>query len=368
MPILAEPCQDVRLVGLPIWGEDQALEVPGVTLNLDDRGKVKIILVEGKDLRSDQEASLVGILLDTRGQNAKAEKLRLDIVIPAGQPISFFVEASEDLKNWRSFGEQVLYRSPDGTSHWQDFISLNGELKGNTLLRVVWRSQMPLISPIKVKSAILSIRQSAKDITKPVLAKVPPLINAHRLEFSLPFRAPIKTISIRSMGQEGLMPVSIFGRIPHEEAWVLLGQGSANTNPVAIPLSGQAASIIKIEVDARTSGFAVQPEIEFGLSSQEIAFAASGARPFTIVAGKQSSTNAFLPLSSLTSIDPSNIPLVKLNDPTSQILALSSADKRGGHNLTILLWVCLLVAIVLLAGVAWQVWRRRNNDDIFISK
>jgi hypothetical protein len=210
--------------------------------------------------------------------------------------------------------------------------------------------------------------QSAKDSTKPVLAKAPPLINAHTLEFSLPIRAPIKTISVRSMGQEGLMPVSIFGRKTHEEAWVLLGQGSANTNPVAIPISGQAASIIKIEVDARTSGFAAQPEIQFDLLSQDIAFAASGARPFTIAVGRQSATNAFLPLSSLTSIDPSTIPLVKLNASTSHIVQLLPADEGGGLKLTVLLWACLLEAIVLLAVMAWQVWRRRNNNGDLVNK
>eukprot|EP01031_Cornospumella_fuschlensis_P007656 gene7656-9483_t len=52
-----------------------------------------------------------GALLDARSVQLPVARMALDADLPAGQPVTFTVQASRDLKNWRPLAETVLYRA-----------------------------------------------------------------------------------------------------------------------------------------------------------------------------------------------------------------------------------------------------------------
>lgn len=363
MPNLPSPILNINLPAMPILGPQKALREPDVTLKIEGEGRVRTVTVDGKPVADDGTNGVIGSLFDTLGHSGDIKQLVLDASIPEGQPVTFTVEASEDLKSWRSLGEAVDYRPPGGVE--KDLsIAVTGNLQGGTKLRVTWRSDAQLLTPVIVRQAMISASRAALEAgaIRSISATAPPLLDAYSLEFAVPFAAPIQTIAVDAKGGEGLVPIQILGRNAMEEPWSLLGQGRAEASSSAISLRQRPIRMIRIEADRRVGGFAAVPAVRFGIESPEIAFVTSGKQPFTLAVGHPDAADVYLPIGDIARANPSAIPEASIRDAAIGTLTLSAVSAGSAPKQTMVLWAILLGVTVLLAGIAWQLWSNRNTE------
>ncbi len=362
MPNLPSPSRSVYLSAMPIFGPQTALQQPDVTLKIESEGRVRTVTVDGKPVANDQTNGVIGVLFDALGQSGELQQLVLDATIPEGQPVTFTIEASEDLKSWRPLGEAVDYRPPGGAEN-DLALAVAGTLQGKTRLRVTWRSDGPLRAPVTVRQAMITASRATLEAgpMRSISAAPPPLLDAYSLEFALPFAAPIQTITVDAKGGEGLVPIQILGRNAVEEPWVSLGQGRSEANSSPIGLQQVPIRMLRIEADRRVGGFAATPAIRFGISVPEIAFVTSGKPPFTLAAGHPKAADVYLPLADIARGDPGSIPTANIEDAALNTLTLPAISPGNAPKQTTILWAVLLGVTALLAGIAWHLWSNRDK-------
>lgn len=366
--IRARQRQYVSLPVLPILGAADALAVTGVSLKIDDRQRARVVGIEGTP-QAINGGKLLGILLDTRRIADPVAALSLDIAAPVGQPVTFTVESSADLKEWQPLADKVLYR----TSQQAADTSIGfpeQDLQGR-YLRVTWQSASRLLSPVVVHSA-RAVTQRDQDLGQAprVVLLAPPMSDPHALEFTLPFFAPIAALEITAIGGDTLVPIRILGRNQPEEAWTPLASGSVSritrdgrslTNP---PFAlGQAIyRTFRIEADARTAGFASAPRLAARLESAQILFLATGPAPFTLAAGRADTPSAFLGEDDLRQANGSTTsspPLVRMPDAADPVVSMLAVHE-GPSWRRMALWAVLLAGTALLAAMVWLLTRRRE--------
>lgn len=362
-PAPAPARRDV-LPALPILGTADALNVTGVSLRLDDSGHARVSQVEGTVTGGPATSSVLGALLDARAIDGTAESLTLDADLPAAQPVTFTIEASTDLKDWRPLGERVIYRAApvDGSPSAPPIALGDATLHGD-YLRVTWRAASRLLSPVTVRRAVLVTRAGSAATTSFVDAILPLQADPHAIEFVLPFATAVARIRIVPTGNDAVVPVRILGRLDREQPWTLLGEGTAArpNNPAVsqgvIVLNDAAYRQMRIEADRRLPGFTSPPTIGLGFGPREVVFLAAGRRPFVLAAGRATAVDAYLPLASMmTQAADGRLPTATTK-AMNTVVQLAPAGETGSSR-QVLLWAVLLAATAVLGALAWLLWRR----------
>lgn len=359
--------QSTALTILPIMGAADALSVTGVSLRLDDRQRARVVQVEGTPQQS-ASSRLLGILLDTRRIEEAVSAIALEVATPAGQPVTFTVESSTDLKEWEQVADKVVYRA-NGNVGSASIGFPAWDLRGR-YLRVTWNAASRLLAPVVVKSAS-AVTMRAENAQMPrVQIAFPPLTTAHVIEFTLPFAAPVEALEINPVGTDTVLPIRISGRNQSEGPWTLIASGSlfrvtrdgrSRVNP-AFDLRGARFRTLRIEADARTDGFGITPLIAARLQPAQVVFLASGPAPFTLATGRADAQPAFLPLGELakaSGADTKNLPSASVAPEADPVVEVLAAE-HGLPWRKVALWAVLLAATALLAAMVWLLMRRRE--------
>jgi hypothetical protein len=173
--------------------------------------------------------------------------------------------------------------------------------------------------------------------------------------------------------------VRILGRNDASQPWRLLGQtvvyrlgtaGSESTNPPAA-MHGASATRLRIESTTGSDLAAAQLQAVAEFEPVRLVFAATGAGPFEIAAGRANNAQAALPLAAIASA----LGTRKVEDlPAATVGAavIQAADAGPlarvwpggeGPNKTTVLWAVLLAGVVLLAAVAWSLLRQLKRAE-----
>jgi hypothetical protein len=355
----AGPGRLYDLPALPILGSADALNVTGVSLRLDGNGASRVAQVVGTLQGGPATATILGGLLDARAVKGNPTSLTLDADTPQAQPVTFTVEASADLKNWRTLGDKVVYRGGAGEP---TKIDLADATLADDYLRITWRAASRLLAPVTVRKAVLATGAPSA-ATVSIAAALPPIADPHAIDIALPFASPIETLQIVPTGTDMIVPVRLFGRKDREQPWALLGQGTA-TRPHgpadssrAITLDGQPHRLLRIEADQRSPGFTSPPTLRLDFAPRAIVFLAAGRPPFTLASGRVNASDKYLPLDSVVTQPGTTIPVATATAPET-VLQLEPAMDAGISGQKTLLWIVLLAATALLAAMAWVLWKR----------
>lgn len=326
-----------------------------------------------------------GALLDARGLQLPAARMALDADLPAGQPVTFTVQASRDLKNWQLLAETVLYRADAAATPatpgrlGNEQIDLQRADLKDHYLRVTWGD-----AAVTFRGATLvtSRGMGPRERVSASMA-VPPLGNNPReLVFALPFATPVAALKITPQGSNVLIPVRVLGRNHREQPWSHLASatvyrmstgGKEQTN-APVELGGASVREIKIEADARSAGFAAAPDIALQFEPAQLVFLASGQGPFTLAAGLPgagAAASAFLPLASLVpgyqSQQENTLPLALADvaraditggTPAGGPLVAAAAASDGLSTRSWVLWAVLLAGVAALGLMAWLLMRQ----------
>ena len=308
--------------------------------------------------------------------------MALDVDLPAGQPVTFRVQASKDLKHWQPLAETVLYRADAAAAPTvstapgrlgNEQIDLQrADLKGH-YLRVTWGD-----AAVTLRGATLatSSKTGPRERVSASMA-TPALANPRELVFALPFATPVAALAITPPGSNVLIPVRVLGRNHREQPWSPLASavvfkmatGGKEQASGPVELGGASVREIKIEADPKTPGFAAAPALALQFEPAQLVFLASGQGPFTLAAGLPGATaaaSAFLPLASLVpGYQPAqeNTLPVALADvaraditggqPADGALVPAAAASGGISTRSAVLWGVLLAGVAALGLMAW---------------
>lgn len=282
------------------------------------------------------------------------------------------LEASDDLKNWRTL-----------TNHapWLDLHSDSSQL---TLKRVEFaplRSKYFRLSwedaPVPVKQVVaetaadeapahylqhtLTIRQ--RDTSRNYEFELPPALCLERLRLILP-------------QPDSIAPVSILARQAEDRPWQTVASatfyrisrdGSELTSP-AHALPGIRARYWRIHLDHAANTPPATLQLEIGWRSHQLVFLASGSAPYTLAFGNNKARSASLPLTTLLpdyrAGDELKLPLATTGALVSHetVGGDSSADKLQDMEWkSLLLWTILIAGVALLGWMAWNIKKGLNR-------
>ena len=366
----------VKLNAFTILGGESTTAFDGLQLRIEERqGQRVVLLSTAAGTASTATQKVLGALLDAREVTTPVVAIALDADLPTGQPITFNLHASKDLKNWRQVADTVLFKT-DASSLGTSTIELPGQDLSGHYLRVTWAGDNRQLAGVTLRGATLTTAVAGSGITRVAAALAPPvLVSPHEFSFNLPFSAPIAALRIVPAGSNTLIPLRVLGRNDRSQPWTILADtvvykltADAKTQTSGpVELLRAVTREIKIEADIKTPGFAEAPEVTVLFDPVQLVFLASGAGPFTLAAGAANLSSAYLPLPSLMpgyqSGQENKLPLAGLESGgAGPVTVASGALSNGMPTRSLVLWGVLIAGALALGAMAWALLKQSRRD------
>lgn len=361
------------LPSLPITGAPDARDLSGSSLRIEEQQGKRVVQIDSGTAAGPQAAKVLGALLDTRGVADPVVDLALDVDLPDARPITFTLQASSDLKDWRPLAETVLYRADAGAGHLgADHVALPGASLKDQYLRISWNDAGGSAAPVTMRGATLTTARGVSSAPRVSAAlSGPQLLNPYELRFALPFATPLAALKIKAAGDNVLIPVRVLGRNDPGQPWTALASGviyrlqtaGKVQESAAFDMPAAAFREIKIEADKKSAGFSAAPEITLEFEPAQLVALVSGPPPFTLAAGMANAASPYLPMQSLLpgykSAQENSLPLATVDAVAALVPAAASRDGIPSRNLA--LWGVLLAAVLALGAMAWVLLKQNKQ-------
>ncbi|AIY39217.1 putative transmembrane protein [Collimonas arenae] len=365
--------QKIVVQSSPIIGTPDVKDLSASSLRIEDQQGKRVVQIDGGASGGAQSKTVLGALLDTRAITDAVVGMVLDVDLPDAQPITFTLQMSKDLKDWRPLAETVLYRAEATADHLgAGHIALQFAEMKDHYVRVTWTDSAGHTAPVLMRSATLTTARGVSNLPRVSAALARPvLINPYELRFSLPFATPVAALDIKPAGDNVLIPVRVLGRNDPGQPWAVLAASviyhlqtaGKVQDSAAIELPPTAFRQIKIEADKKTPGFSALPAIALEFEPAQIVALVNGQPPFTLAAGLANAASPYLPMQSLMpgyqAAQENSLPLATIDSSPAAVQATASRD--GMPTRTLILWGVLLVAALALGAMAWVLLKQNNK-------
>lgn len=368
-----------RVIALPIRSE-AAIGRDTPTLRIEETPTRRVIeyAPTQSSAKARPDASTApprALLFDTRDISTPVRAIDFEGTLPAATIVSLTIDGSDDLRQWRrvvtdapvfDFTEPNGSAAPSNRRVELPKSAGAASLKGR-YLRVTWSNGGSA-------AGLTALRPVLMDDTSTPAAELPlgPPRSAadDAAEWTLPpalgSGASARLLGLRfaTTATNSLMPLTISTRERAGEPWRIVastvvfhfdGQNGAVT-PRA-PLATQ----LRVEPARGYSLRGVPLTLTLEYAPMQVLFVATGPAPFTIAAGKTGLTTAALPVATLM---PIHQPGAEFTVPLATLASQSAGTPKAESSLadsigrSTLLWGVLLVAVVVLAGLALSLLRR----------
>ncbi len=380
-PSAAQPEESaVTLPVLPIETAVQQAAVAGGRLEIRQRGGATTVVIEGDSKAQSESARVAAYLLDARDVEARAVALELDADFERAKLVPITVQASRDLKSWRTLAaREPLFRLGQGTTeNVRTTVRLaRGDVLDGEFLRLTWSES----ARFELRAATLKTLPAQSVPPPPSVAialGVPVSFSAREAQWQISTPLRFSQLDLRAAETNTLAPVTVMARTRIGEPWRAIGRGvmyriesngDERVNP-ALQVSAGSYAEIKLVLDEAAPTFgAAPPAVALRLPPREIAFLARGAAPYRLMIGHDSAPRVALPLGSL-------VPGYERDAERAFALAGLGAvriDERrlprpptllfGRDTRTLLLWAVLIGAVLLLSAFAFSLLRKVNRGQ-----
>jgi hypothetical protein len=366
---------------LPLFSPASGARQPkgAMQVRINDAGGQRSVWV-----RMDGSADAAGapklssVLFATKDEPQLLSALDVQATLPPNTPVRMSISSSADLAQWTTLPVRGrLYRfdgagAPANTTlEFEQPVKLEGRY-----LRLDWHGQQG-VSVAGVTGVIAQAAQPPVRVRGELAA--PQAAGAGAVEISTGFLTPLAALGLTTPRNNELLPVRILGRNDASQPWRLLGQtvvyrlgtaGSEATNPPAV-LHGASATRLRIESTNGSDLATAQLQAAAEFEPVRLVFAATGAGPFEVAAGRANTAQAALPLATIAAA----LGTRKVEDlPAATVGAavIQAADAgplarvwpgSEGPNKTTVLWAVLLAGVLLLAAVAWSLLRQLKRAE-----
>ncbi|WPC05525.1 DUF3999 domain-containing protein [Pseudomonas benzenivorans] len=358
---------EVRWFALYDEAEDLA-DSPGLRVRRSASGTL-IELLETQLVA--QPAALRGWLLDASAVEQPLARLRLDWSSEQEGFQHFRIEASDDLRTWRPWGQGQLARLSFADERIEQ---RQVELPGRRAryLRLLWQS--PRQAPQLTAARLFS--RPRDSLSLPLVWSEP--LPAQRAaggayQWQLPLALPLERIRIELGPDNSLAPVRVSGRGGGQGRWRPLGSGllyrvtepGGELRQDELALAGAAVQQLRLEVDERGGGLGGAPYLRLGLRATVLVFLQRGSPPYRLVLGNPDAASAALsPHSLIPGFSPERLERLDTAElePGAALQATAPeggapAWRRWG------LWALLLLGVGLLALMAVSLLRRTRTPE-----
>jgi hypothetical protein len=187
------------------------------------------------------------------------------------------------------------------------------------------------------------------------------LSGPHELRFAPQIAVPIAAVKLEMAGQDGIVPVELFGRNDRSEPWGLLARGTLKQGEPALglELSGSTTREYRLVADRRSSGFSQVPKISLTVEPITIFAAFNEGGPYSLAVGHANARPAWFDPADLGK--PSDLlrawrreAEVASAGDAPVILLAPAAPETGFDPRTLALWGALLLGVAVLGFAAWR--------------
>lgn len=281
---------------------------------------------------------------------------------------------SEDLKRWYTLREDMpLLDAVSGQDRLKlDRIDTDTVLSpdANRYLMVVLNAQSKGITLTGV-NAISAPAQAAPEAVD--LQGEGEMLSTSEAQWRWARPQPLSAVSI-SLNGDGVLPVEIAWRSTEKDAWhplkkeVLYRLEGKASPPVS--LHGGLVQAVKITtLNARLPEYL--PSVTGHRDRYDLVFNAQGKAPYVLAWGNGAAKPAsvepgmLIPADLRKSYDMANLPQADIQADVAlggegRLTATSAAERESRMN-TLLVWGVLIAGVILLAGMAWRIWRETQR-------
>lgn len=365
---------------LPLYAAPAGTAAPKGTLQMRVRQdgpqqSVWVQLGEGTaDAGRPAARRLPAALFDTRAQKEAVSGFVVRATLPANVPVAFTLSSSPDLAHWTPLPVQGrLYRFEGEGAPANDRLELAAPAQlQDRYLRLEWTGQEGIA--VESVSALLAGPQAQRE--RPALALPAGTADGpNALEWQLGFATPIARLELTTARNNTLLPVRILGRSQPSEPWRIVANtlvfrlgaaGQESTNSAAA-LAQPSLRWLRVEATHGTRLEGVPLQVRILFEPLEVVFAAGGAAPYQVTAGRSATPPAALPIGMLaaaTTVKVEDLPMARI--ASIRVEAGPPARwwtpwlPRGVDDKTAGLWAVLLAGVALLGAVAWSLLRQVN--------
>ena len=357
-----EAQQSTAVQVFPVVGPPGALEGDGLSIRIEGNRVARVVTVDSSSSAS-SSAPPAAVLLDTHALTLPAQAIELDADIPAGQPITLTLRSSANLKDWEPLAEKVLFRPAQGADLLGGArVSLPGTDLRDRYVGISWNGAPGII----LKGAKVITSAQAPPARIAVATSAVPLADAHELRFDLPSVGRLAALRLIESGNDGVIPIKLYGRDHAEDPWTLLSAATLRPGEdgTVIELSGPPMASYRLEADSRTAGFSAPPKLELLFDPVELLVALSGTPPYRLAAGQAAAPAAFLTLPEIAQQGRlpslSKLPVANITAPSGPppVIALQAGAADGAlEPRKLVLWAALLLGTLVLAFAAIRLLR-----------
>ena len=383
-----------RLLALPIHsGSSDATATAGnaPTLRIIEGPQRRVIEYSaadapGKAKAPPAAAEVRGWLFDTRSIDSELRAVELEATLPAATIVKVSLSASSDLKSWRNLASDVpVFEFPSadasaGAGPVNRRINLPaGTRLKDQYLRLTWSGAGAGALPVTALRAIGS--GDVASVPPVVLDLGPPASTSEdAAQWTLPSALRAQGLRLSTNATNALMPVRISTRARAGEPWRVVAtsvvyrlagaDGVANVNP-SQPLPYALEREVRVEAQPgyKLSGVPLILALEY--PPLHALFVATGQGPFTVASGKAGLASAALPVATVMPgykvADEFGLPVLQAQPEPGSVAATgrpAGAGAPGGNamttdwlNRTTLLWGVLVLAVLVLGGLALSLLR-----------
>lgn len=348
------------LAAIPLVAGPDGTSVPvTVSVKAGDTA-VEVQATEASDA-ADAGEQRAAVLIDTRALELPVVGIELKTRLPQQMPVTFLLESGSDLKTWEPLAEKVLLRpTRDPEVLGQPRIALSGTSLRDRYLRVSWQAAPEVaVSGARIFEAVAS-QPPRIDIE----TSGGQLSNPHEMRFAPQLAVPMAAVKLEMTGNDGIVPLQLFGRNDPSEPWGLLATGTLKQGEgaLALELSGSTLREYRLVADPRSSGFSKVPKISLAVDPVTLFAAFNSDGPFNLAVGHNDAKPAYFDpadlgkQSDLLRAWRRNAEVASAGDAPSIRLA-PAAPERPFDPRKLALWGALLLGTAVLAFAAWRMLR-----------
>lgn len=308
----------------------------------------------------------VAVLIDTRALALPVVAIELKADLPRQVPVTFTLEAGEDLKAWQPLAEKVLLRpGSDPEVLGQPRIAVPSVNLKDRYLRISWEAQ----PEVRISGARLFEAVERPDPRVDLETSGGALANPHEMRFAPQLAVPIAAVKLDMTGQDGMVPVQLFGRNDRSEPWGLLASGTLKQGEGALglELSGATLREYRLLADRRSAGFSKVPKVSLSVEPVSLFAAFNNEGPFNLVTGHADAAPAWFDPADLGK--PSELRRawrrpaeVAIAGDAPVILLAPAAPETPFDPRTLGLWAALLLGAGVLSFAAWRIMKAGRQD------
>lgn len=335
----------VAVPSYPVRGSAAPREA-GVAIAIGPDKVARVVGLAG-DSGGDRQ---VALLVDSRAVDRPAMAVELAVNLPLGQPVTFTVAASRDLKTWETIGEKTLFRTdPAGNQLEPAQVPLGGIVPKDRYLQVTWdRAEGVALTGAQMVLGLADARPLLLLATRGAR-----LQGAHEVHLALPLHHSPDALVLNLAGNEGVLPVQLYSRPSAEAAWQPLIRTTLRGDPGQVnrlPLDGATGTEFRIEADRRTAGFAAVPQIRLEFGEVVMLGRFNGQPPYRLAAGLADAPRSLLnPADIVPTGDAANLPEARVRADTAPVLDIAPARQDGPFSgRKAVLWLVLLFGVTVL--------------------